>query len=462
VIWVFEVERLLFRVFLLLMCAGMLRRVWRSYFTRARVRPADPAAWPLVTVQLPVRDEHAVAERAIRAACALDYPRLEVQILDDSDVPDPRLDDLARELGAQLVRRAERTGFKAGNLASGLTQANGELVAVFDADSIPPPEFLRRTVPYLVGKVGLVQTRQAFTNRDATVLTRVQASILDALMLVEQPGQSARDRPFHFNGSAGVWRRQCIDDAGGWRTGTSAEDIDLSHRATLAGWHFVHLTDVAVGADVPDTIAALRVQQERWTRGKVEAMRHLAGSVWRSDLPIGHRVDLILPVASRLLFPFLFVLSLTMPLTTFDLVQPAVHHSVAEGVAIVSMIGISAAIYYARAAQLARRSVIGAVALTPAIVAMFIGLSLSSTVAWLRGLVGRPAEFVPTRTVSALPVRERILAAIEVLIGLGYLGFSGLALSHHLFEAGAFFAFVALAWLWIGLGSLIRVAPAAR
>jgi len=261
--------------------------------------PPEPELWPMVTVQLPIFNERYVAGRLIEAVCGLDYPRdrLEIQVLDDStDETRGEVAALVERLGAlgwdiHHLHREDRRGYKAGALEAGLEAARGELVAVFDADFVPTTDFLRRSVPHFGDpEIGMVQARWGHLNREYSLLTRVQAIFLDGHFIVEH---AARDRGgcyFNFNGTAGIWRRRAIDDAGGWEHDTLTEDLDLSYRAQLAGWRFLYLPDLVVPAELPAEINAYKSQQHRWAKGSMQTGRKLLGRVLRS--PLGFRAKL--------------------------------------------------------------------------------------------------------------------------------------------------------------------------
>jgi hypothetical protein len=259
--------------------------------------PPPPAAWPRVLVQLPTYEEGFVGARAIAAASALRYPaeRREIQLLDDSRSEAWReLALVAQRHGVVVLHRDDRAGFKAGALAHGLRHSTAELVAIFDADFVPPPEFLERAVSVLAAEpsVGLVQARWGHLNRDASWLTRAQALLLDAHFTVEHAARAAQGHAFNFNGTAGVWRRQAIDDAGGWSADTLTEDLDLSYRAQLAGWRFVYLDALEVPAELPETWLGFRAQQARWAHGGIQTARKLLGRVWRApDWSWGQKVE---------------------------------------------------------------------------------------------------------------------------------------------------------------------------
>lgn len=251
-----------------------------------------PTEWPCVTVQLPIFNERYVVERLIEAIVALDYPKekLEIQVLDDSD---DETVDLAQASvlkwsshGFDIVylNRSSRVGFKAGALACGLERAKGDFIAIFDADFIPEPDFLKSVMPQFSNtRVGLVQTRWGHLNRDFNVLTQLQAFGLDAHFSIEQVGRSEAQSFINFNGTAGVWRKNAIVEAGGWSSDTLTEDLDLSYRAQLIGWRFVYLEEVCAPAELPITMTALKTQQFRWTKGAAECAVKNLGKLWRSE-----------------------------------------------------------------------------------------------------------------------------------------------------------------------------------
>jgi cellulose synthase/poly-beta-1,6-N-acetylglucosamine synthase-like glycosyltransferase len=262
---------------------------------RGRVpSPPIPAEWPVVTVQLPIFNERYVIRRLIDAVAALDYPRdrLEVQVLDDSTDETRALaaacvaEERARGLDIAHLPRAARSGFKAGALAAGLCAARGEFVAIFDADFVPGPDFLRRTVPHFADpEVAVVQTRWGHLNREFSLLTRAQSLGIDGHFAVEQAGRSWGRLFLNFNGTAGVWRRAAITDAGGWAHDTLTEDLDLSYRAQLRGWRILYRPEIVCRAELPVLITGFKSQQRRWAKGSIQTARKLLPAVFRSALP---------------------------------------------------------------------------------------------------------------------------------------------------------------------------------
>lgn len=290
---------------------------------RRRPERADPTTpTPTVTVQLPLYNEAAVAGRAIDAACALRWPagRLEVQVLDDStDATRAIVDERVaawRDEGVDIsvLRRSDRLEFKAGALALGLARSRGELLAVFDADFIPPPDFLEACVPYLASGVAVVQARWGHLNQEENWLTRAQSLALDGHFIVEQTCQSRLGLFTNFNGTAGIWRREAIVAAGGWQGDTLTEDFDLSYRAQLAGWRIVVLPEVVVPGELPATLPAFRTQQQRWAQGKAEVLRKLGAALLRAPIHPGRRLMALLSLSGYLAQPILVALLLAAPL----------------------------------------------------------------------------------------------------------------------------------------------------
>ncbi|MFT5337991.1 MAG: cellulose synthase/poly-beta-1,6-N-acetylglucosamine synthase-like glycosyltransferase [Luteibaculaceae bacterium] len=267
--------------------------LWAYWFRENEHTKLELTELPMVTVQLPVFNEKYVVENIIDAVCKFNYPAdlLDIQVLDDStddsfEIAEKRI-QYWQEKGIQIVhiKRPVREGFKAGALKYGLERCKGEFVAIFDADFIPTPDFLTQTLGYFTPEVGVVQSRWGHSNRNFSRLTQLQAFGLDAHFTVEQVGRNALNHFINFNGTAGIWRKECIDDAGGWSAGTLTEDLDLSYRAQLAGWKFVFREDIVVEAELPMAMNALKNQQFRWTKGAAECALKNGGKVLRSDMP---------------------------------------------------------------------------------------------------------------------------------------------------------------------------------
>ncbi len=273
--------------------------IYMTYLSWKHSRPDPPvklpAALPRVTIQLPIYNEMYVAERLVEAAARIDYPShlLEIQVLDDStDETGPLLETVVKRIRAQglniyRVHRTDRRGYKAGALANGLEIAQGEFLAVFDADFIPPADFLVRTIPYFQDpKVAFIQTRWGHLNQGYSLLTRLQSLAIDAHFMIEQFARSHGGYWFNFNGTAGVWRKSAISQAGGWAADTLTEDLDLSYRTFLKGYRAVYLRDTLVPAELPVSMAGFRRQQQRWARGSLECAAKFVPQVWKAPVPL--------------------------------------------------------------------------------------------------------------------------------------------------------------------------------
>ena len=281
--------------------------------------PLSPV--PVVTIQLPLYNEMYVADRLIEAVCRIDYPRdrLEVQVLDDSV-------DETRNIAEQAVRRfaaegfairyfhrTDRKGYKAGALEAGLREARGEFIAIFDADFIPTRDFLQRLMPHFADPgVAMVQARWGHINQDYSLLTKIQSILLDGHFVLEHGGRNRSGRFFNFNGTAGIWRRQAIDDAGGWHHDTLTEDLDLSYRAQLRGWRFVYVSSVIAPAEVPVEMNGFKSQQHRWAKGSIQTCRKLLPTILRADLPLSIKTEAFFHLTANFNYPLMCVLSILM------------------------------------------------------------------------------------------------------------------------------------------------------
>jgi cellulose synthase/poly-beta-1,6-N-acetylglucosamine synthase-like glycosyltransferase len=307
------------QVLLLAYSAHRYLTLWRWARRRRCPAPATTVAeadLPHVTVQLPVYNERLVVERLIDAVAALDYPaeRLEIQVLDDST--DQTLARAAaavarhraRGIGIELYHRANRAGHKAGALAAGLARARGEIIVVFDADFVPGRDFLRRVLPdFADPRVGMVQARWGHLNRDRSLLTSAQAAMLDAHFLLEHEARMGSGLFLNFNGTAGAWRRACIESAGGWTDDTLTEDLDLSYRAQLKGWRFVSAADVVAPAELPADVEALKSQQTRWARGSIQTARKLLPAIFRARLSPAVKLEAFFHLTSNVAYPLLLL-----------------------------------------------------------------------------------------------------------------------------------------------------------
>jgi cellulose synthase/poly-beta-1,6-N-acetylglucosamine synthase-like glycosyltransferase len=374
---------------------------------RSRKRPDAGAitSYPVVTVQLPVYNELYVVGRLIDASCAMVYPKekLEIQVLDDStdqtvDVVRAHVERYQKQgYDIKHVRRSSRQGFKAGALKEGLKSARGEFVAIFDADFVPRPDFLLKTIPHFVwdGNVGMVQTRWEHLNSEYSILTRTQAMALDGHFVIEQAVRNKVGFFINFNGTAGVWRKECIEDAGNWQADTLTEDLDLSYRAQLRGWKFVYLNDVTSPAELPSEINALKSQQFRWTKGAIETARKMLPVVWKSKLPLKIKIHATFHLTNNLVFPFIVLAGvLNVPLVFIK------HNGGYEGyftfMAIFIFAFIGSFLFYLFSQKDVYADWRRRIFLFPVFMAGSMGFAVNNSRAVIEGLFRKKSEFVRT------------------------------------------------------------------
>src|SRR6059036_3400024 len=366
--------------------------------------PLDPL--PVVTIQLPLYNEMYVADRLIESVCAIAYPRalLEIQVLDDSTDETQSIAELAvRRYAAQGIdikyyHRANRTGFKAGALEAGFKLARGEFIAIFDADFIPARDFLDRLMPHFADPaVGMVQARWGHINQDYTLLTKIQSILLDGHFILEHGGRNRSGRFFNFNGTAGVWRRQAITDAGGWQHDTLTEDLDLSYRAQMKGWRFVFLQDVVSSAEIPVEMNAFKSQQHRWAKGSIQVCRKLLPGILASSLPLPIKIEAAFHLTANFAYPLMILLSLLM----FPAMVIRYNMGWYEMMVVDVPLFIGATLSVCSFYLMSQREVFGddwrsRIKYLPAVLAVGIGLSVNNAKAVLEALVGHDCEFTRT------------------------------------------------------------------
>ncbi len=467
---------LYFTVLLILCCYGVHRAVLVFKLIRHRRRLAEvekapllpAAALPHVTIQLPLYNEATVVARLLDAVGNMDYPRdrLQIQVLDDStDETRPIATRKVRELterglDAEYVRRPTREGYKAGALDYGLRTAKGELVAIFDADFIPQPEFLKQIVGHFADpRVGMVQTRWAHLNRDAGLFTSVQALMLDGHHLVENRARCASGLMFNFSGTGGMWRKAAIGSAGGWQHDTLTEDLDLSYRAQLAGWRFIYRPDVLTPSELPEDMSALRAQQFRWAKGTVQTARKLLGRIVRADVSTEQRIEACFHMLPHFAYPLMMLL--TVLLLPALLLLPAVDVRAMLMVDLPLCVGAtgSLAAFYIAAERAQGRSAWGAVVRLPVLISLGAGLSPHLTKAVFEGLRHMAGEFVRTPKRGEAAGRYRMRAQVPVAeLGLGLLSVASTVAS---VETGHWFAtpfamLFTIGYLYVGYRVIIE------
>jgi len=375
---------------------------------------------PIVTTQLPVYNERHVIERLIRSVAALEYPRdkHEIQVLDDSTDDTPQIAaaviDELREDGYWIhhIRRTERAGYKAGALAEGMKRASGEHLAIFDADFVPQPDFLMKTIPYLLAddRCGFVQTRWGHRNRGISYLTFAQSIGIDGHFVVEQPARAWSGLFFNFNGTAGVWRRSAIEDAGGWTADTLTEDLDLSYRTLLSGWRARYLLNVVTPAEVPTNINALKSQQRRWAQGSIETAMKLLPVLWkRRDFSLFRRLQATIHLTHYFIHPLILLITiLVLPLLLL-IPHEMKGAYVAPLIAMMFLALLGPSTLYVFSQGVSGGSWLRTVFWMPALMALGIGLAVNNTRAVFNGLRRKAIPFERTPKLGAYAEQSSLL-----------------------------------------------------
>ncbi len=392
-----------------------LHRYWLvyEYFKYAKNVPAAPppvANWPQVTIQLPIFNERYVIERLVDAIAAFDYPRelLEIQVLDDStdETRDVARSCVARHAAQGLpivhIHRTNRAGYKAGALENGLQTAQGQFVAIFDADFIPGPDFLLRTIPYFLNpeggqRIGMVQTRWTYLNSDYSLLTHVETILLDGHFVVEHGARSRRGAFFNFNGTAGVWRRRAIEDAGGWEHDTLTEDTDLSYRAQLKGWKFLYLPDIECASELPVDMNGFKTQQARWAKGLMQTAKKILPQVFKSDAPWHVKAEAFFHLTANISYPFMVLLStMLLPAMIVRFYQGWFQMLVIDLPLFLASTCSISSFYLVAQKELHPKTWPRTFLYLPFVMATGIGISIRNAQAVIEALLGKKSEFART------------------------------------------------------------------
>lgn len=386
------------------------------YYTKGKLlnpaksaSPLRPEDMPFVTIQLPIFNERYVIERLIDTVALFDYPkdRFEIHILDDST--DDTL-EISRKCAAkyreqgfniEVITRTDRVGFKAGALKYDMQFARGEFIAIFDADFMPEPDFLMQTLPHFSNpKVGVVQTRWGHINQNYSLITELQAFQLNVHFTVEQCGRESGDYMLQFNGTAGVWRRETIEDAGGWEADTLTEDLDLSYRAQMRGWTIEYLEDILSPAELPAEMNGLKSQQFRWMKGGAETARKMLPTVWKSDLSLARKIHATMHLMSSGVFLCVFIIGVFSVPVLFFLNPLGINRDMLM-VFLFSLLSV-ASVYFVANVQVAwkrenyLKMIIKFLLLFPIFLALSMGLSLHNSIAVIQGYLGRKSAFMRT------------------------------------------------------------------
>ena len=452
-------------------------------FLKNRKRAPRPLAHfqqlPVITVQLPLFNEIYVVERLLRSVSELDYPRerLQIQVLDDSTDETRELTAAcvrrlaARGFDVELVHRTNRVGYKAGALEAGLATARGEFVCILDADFVPQPELLKATVHFFTDpKVGMIQTRWGHINRGYSLLTRVQAMFLDGHLLLEQVARSRSGRFFNFNGTAGLWRKSCIVDSGGWQHDTLTEDLDLSYRAQLEGWKFVFLTDVVTPAELPVDMNGFKSQQHRWTKGSIQTCKKLLPRIWRSGLPLPIKIEATGHLTSNFAYLLLACLCVLLHPSTGG-PQSGWLRMLLIDLPIFLTASVSVAVFYICAQrELHPRTWMKEMLLLPALIALGVGLSINNARAVLEAVFNHPSEFKRTpkygietksqswRSCRYMPLKS-LLPVVEIGFAIYFSYFVWYAVTHEQYFTLPFLVMFQGGFLYVALSSLAQWWP---
>jgi cellulose synthase/poly-beta-1,6-N-acetylglucosamine synthase-like glycosyltransferase len=458
---------------------------WHRYYlvylylaNRDKEPKPGPALSPLpaVTIQLPLYNEMYVADRLIESVCRIDYPRdlLEIQVLDDSTDETRGIAELAvrrfaeQGIDIKYLHRTDRRGFKAGALEAGLVQARGEFIAIFDADFIPSPDFLTRLMPHFADpNVGMVQARWGHVNQDYSLLTKIQSILLDGHFVLEHGGRNRAGRFFNFNGTAGIWRRAAIDDAGGWQHDTLTEDLDLSYRAQLRGWRFVFVSDVIAPAEVPVEMNAFKSQQHRWAKGSIQTCRKLLSDLLRADIPLGVKAEAFFHLTANFNYPLMVVLSVLMFPSMVIRYNMGWYEMLLIDVPLFFAATFSVCNFYMVCQREIHRDWITRLKYLPFLMSIGIGLSINNTRAVFEALFNKQSEFNRTpkyriegdadewigkkyrQSVAVQPL-------IELALGLYFTWTVFYALANQIYGTVPFLVLFQIGFLYTGLLSVVQ------
>jgi cellulose synthase/poly-beta-1,6-N-acetylglucosamine synthase-like glycosyltransferase len=458
---------------------------WHRYYLvylYLRNRHKEPKAGaplvpqPVVTVQLPLYNEMYVADRLIDSVCRLDYPRelLEIQVLDDStDETRSIAESAVRRFAAEgidikYLHRTDRRGYKAGALEAGLREARGEFIAIFDADFIPPSDFLKRLMPHFAdATVGMVQARWGHINQDYSLLTKIQSILLDGHFVLEHGGRNRSGRVFKLKCTAGVWRRIAIADAGGWQHDTLTEDLDLSYRAQLRGWRFVFLSDLIAPAEVPVEMNGFKSQQHRWAKGSIQTCRKLLPQILRAEVPLGVKAEAFFHLTANFNYPLMCVLSVLMFPSMVIRYNMGWYEMLLIDVPLFFAATFSVCNFYMVCQREIHRDWLARLKYLPFLMSIGIGLSINNTRAVVEALLNKHTEFARTpkyriegdadewvgkkyrQSVAVQPL-------IELALGLYFTMTVFYALANQIYGTVPFLVLFQIGFLYTGLVSIVQ------
>ncbi len=446
------------------------------YWKHSRHEPKPAGRFeelPVVTVQLPVYNEMYVMERLLKAVSELDYPKdkLHIQVLDDST--DETVEICQREVqklcdqgfDAELRHRVNRVGFKAGALEEGTKSAKGDFLFILDADFVPGPGILMEMIHFFTDeKIGMVQTRWGHLNRHYSLLTRIQAMFLDGHLLLEQTSRNRAGRFFTFNGTGGMWRKQCIADAGGWEHDTLTEDMDLSYRAQLKGWNFIFLKDVVCPAELPVDMDGFKSQQHRWTKGSIQTCKKMLGTIWRADVPLLIKLEATAHLTSN----FAYLLLIFLCVYTFPELPAGIPANIGLllSLPIFLFASLSLIIFYIVAQQqLHPKTWLKEIYALPMLLALGIGMSINNGKAVLEAIFNHETGFVRTpkygvdQKKSADVKKSRykslksVATALEILFAAWFAFMTVYAIANGIWMSVPFLSLFTFGFLYVAFGS---------
>ncbi len=433
---------------------------------------------PKVAVQLPIFNEATVVDRLVDAVCAFDYPKelLEIQVLDDST--DETVEIARRKILAleqqgyriRHIRRDGRAGFKAGALEHGLQQTDAEFIAIFDADFVPKPDMLRRTIHFFTdANVGMVQVRWGHINRRFSLLTRIQSIFLDGHFVIEHTARNRSGRFFNFNGTAGVWRKSCIAAAGGWQHDTLTEDLDLSYRAQLRGWRFVFLPDVVSPGELPVEMNSFKSQQHRWAKGSIQTCRKLLPTIWRSNAPLKAKVEATFHLTNNFAYLLMIVLALLMlPALLVRIQDPSLLRGFVFDMSLFFAATTSVLAFYAASQREAYPDWKTTLLYFPMLVALGIGISVNNAKAVVEAILGYETPFVRTPKYNVDDGRRRGptlfryvgsrqgLLAVEFGLALYFTVTTSIAVWYGHLVSAFFLSLFTAGYYWVAIASINR------
>jgi cellulose synthase/poly-beta-1,6-N-acetylglucosamine synthase-like glycosyltransferase len=443
-----------------------------------RALPAPrPAVLPRVTVQLPLYNEMYVVDRLLESVTRIAYPRelLEIQVLDDSTDETVTIAEAAvaryREQGfdIQYLHRDDRTGYKAGALDAGLKVAKGEFILIFDADFLAPVDILEKTIGHFDdARVGMVQVRWGHVNRDYSLLTQVQSVLLDGHFILEHGGRNRAGRFFNFNGTAGIWRRIVIDDAGGWQHDTLTEDLDLSYRAQMKGWRFVFVQDVVSPAEIPVEMNAFKSQQHRWAKGSIQTCKKLLPTILASDLPLPIKIEATFHLTANFAYPLMVLLSILMFPAMVIRYNMGWYEMMIVDVPLFLGATMSVCSFY----LMSQREIFGdswrsRIKYLPAVLSVGIGLSVNNAKAVFEALLGMESEFTRTPKYAVEGAGDEwkqkrykgtlnFVPFAELLLGFYFSVMAVYAISNEIYATLPFIFIFQFGFLYAGVMSLFQ------